>query len=514
MNSEELVRLIDSIHRDKGIDKETLFDGIEQALISAARKHFGEDRTDVTVRVDRETGGISAYEGEDEIDPVVFGRIAARTAYQVMTQRFREAERDVVFDDYENKVGSLVTGTVQRFERGTMIINLGKTEGIIPRQEQVFNETYRPGDRIRGLVVEVKKKGQKVVIVLSRTDIRLVNELFKLEVPEISDRIVEIKHTVREPGHRTKIAMSSRDLRVDPIGACVGIRGTRIRSIVDEINGEKIDIVRWSDSDEQYIRNALSPAEITAVELEKATRHARVIVAEDQLSLAIGRKGQNVRLSAKITDWHIDILSEEEAKREREEARLEMRKLTEVIDGLEDAAVDNLMLAGFPSLGVVVRKGVEALSQLAAITEEQAAAIFEYAEIRLGELKIERAVRAEAEAKAKAEARAAEAAARAAEAETEATPGAGDGDPVAPADGTEAAEAAEADSAGEDEAEDAEATPEAGDGEPGAAASDTGAAETDSAAEGGPEPAGDAPEETEETGEDEKPAGDAGEGEK
>ena len=233
MNPDDVLRLVDSIHRDRGINKDIIFDAVEQALINAARKRYTDSTGEVEVTIDRITGEIDAREDEQPLNVAEFGRIAARTAYQIITQRIREAERDVIFDDYESKVDTLVTGAVQRFERGAIIANLGRTEAIVPRQEQVFNETYRSGDRIRAYLLSVKKKGQKVFIVLSRTHPNLVKELFSLEVPEISDRIVEIKGLVREPGHRTKIAVASRDLKVDPIGACVGVRGSRIRNIVD-----------------------------------------------------------------------------------------------------------------------------------------------------------------------------------------------------------------------------------------------------------------------------------------
>ncbi len=244
--SEELLRLVDSINRDRGVRKETLFSAIEEALAAAAKKRY-KTEGDVVVVVERATGDITATDNGEPLSLEGFGRIAARTAYQVMTQRIREAERDIIFEDFEAKVGSLVTGTVLRFERGSIVVNLGRTEGILPRQEQVFNETYRAGDRIRGYILSVKKKGQKVLIILSRTHPNLVKELFALEVPEVSDRIVEIKNIVREPGFRTKVAVVSNDVRVDPQGACIGVRGSRIRSIVDELSGERIDIIPWNE---------------------------------------------------------------------------------------------------------------------------------------------------------------------------------------------------------------------------------------------------------------------------
>ncbi|MBN2711279.1 MAG: transcription termination/antitermination protein NusA, partial [Planctomycetes bacterium] len=241
MNSDDLLRLINSINLEKGIDLDLLFESLEAALVSAARKKYSNIE-ELRVRIDRETGDIFLMDGDrplKHMDPKEFGRIAAQTAKQVMIQRIREAESDVVFDEFLDKCGTITNGNIQRVERGTVICNIGKTDAILPRQEQIPSENYRPGERIRCYVVSVKKKGNKVIIILSRTHPDLVKELFELEVPEIYDHIVEIKGLVREPGYRTKIAVASSDSRVDAVGACVGIRGSRIRNIVEELNGEK-----------------------------------------------------------------------------------------------------------------------------------------------------------------------------------------------------------------------------------------------------------------------------------
>jgi N utilization substance protein A len=396
---------VDSIHRDKGINKEILFEAIEQALLTAARKRWGP-HGELTVKINRFSGDLEAYEDGRRADPAQFGRISAQTAKQIMIQKIREAERDVIFGEYEAKIDTLVTGTVQRFDKGSIVVNLGRTEGIIPRQEQIFNEQYRPGDRIRAYVVKVQKKGQKVMIILSRTHPNLVKELFSLEVPEIGDRIVEIKGIVREPGHRTKIAVYSSDLKVDAIGACVGVRGTRIRNIVEELGGEKIDIVRWSESPDIFIRNALSPAEITAVELDRESQHARVIVPEDQLSLAIGKKGQNVRLTAKLTHWHIDIMTEEQARKLRELDRAEIYKLPDVPEGIPE----KLLLGGITSLKILVAKGAGHLETMYGLSVEQSEALIEYSKKRETEMLAERQAAAEAAAAGKAAAAAAAAA--------------------------------------------------------------------------------------------------------
>ncbi|GMV80293.1 MAG: hypothetical protein AMXMBFR7_14770 [Planctomycetota bacterium] len=423
----ELLRLIDSIHRDKGINKEILFESIENALLTASRKRWGP-HGDLTVRINRITGELEAYEDGKRIDPAEFGRISAQTAKQIMIQKIREAERDVIFDDYEKRIDSLVTGTVQRFEKGNIIASLGRAEGLVPKSEQIFSEQYRPGDRIRAFLVKVQKKGQKVIIILSRTHPNLVKELFGLEVPEIGDRIVEIKGIVREPGHRTKIAVYSSDPKVDAIGACVGVRGTRIRNIVEELGGEKIDIVRYSDSPDLFIRNALSPAEISAVELDRESQHARVIVPEDQLSLAIGKKGQNVRLTAKLTHWHIDIMTEEQARKLRELERAEIYKITCIPENI----TEKMLLGGITSLKQILARTADHFQTIYDLSPEQAEALLEYAAQRDKEMEEERAkiqqapARRPAAAAAPAAAPAESAPAPADQAQTEAAaPGAG-----------------------------------------------------------------------------------------
>jgi len=308
----ELLRLVDTIHRDKDIDKEVLFDSLEQALLTAARKRFGTVEN-LRVRIDRETGEIRAYEGESKVLPMDLGRIAAQTAKQVIIQRIREAEADVVFDEFEHYRHQLVNGQVQRVEGGTIVVNLGKSEGYLPRHEQVRGETYRVGDRIRAYVVEVKKTPQKVKIILSRSHPDMIARLFELEVPEVAEKLILLRKLVREAGYKTKVAVESVDPKVDEIGACVGVRGSRIRNIIDEIGGEKIDIIRWNDSLEVLLMNALKPAEVDSITLFPEEHRALVLVNEDQLSLAIGRKGQNVRLASKLVGWDIDIMTEEEA---------------------------------------------------------------------------------------------------------------------------------------------------------------------------------------------------------
>jgi N utilization substance protein A len=262
------------------------------------------------------------------------GRIQAQTAKQVIIQKIREAERDVIYSDYEDKVGSIINGNVQRIEGGNVIVNLGRAEGILPKQEKIRGENYQPGDRIKALIYDVKKVGQKVKIMLTRASPDLVVKLFELEVPEIGEKIIEIKRIAREPGYRTKIAVSSYDMRVDCIGACVGIRGSRIKSITDELNEEKIDIIRWNESAEVLIINALKPAQITSMTLDEENKIAKVIVPDDMLSLAIGRKGQNVRLATKLTGWDIRIQGTEKDTDEASKAKEEDPEVAGVREAL------------------------------------------------------------------------------------------------------------------------------------------------------------------------------------
>jgi len=308
MNSSELLRIIDILHKEKDIEKEILFEAVEGAIASAIKKRHSTEE-EIEVRIDRFTGEIEVYEGEYLAEYPDMGRIQAQTAKQVIIQKIREAESDAIYNEYIDKVGNLVNGTVQRIEGGSVIVNLDRAEGILPKHERIRGENYQPGERIKALIFDVQKSGQKVKILLTRASPEFVVKLFELEVPEIGEKIIEIKAIAREPGFRTKVAVSSYDMRVDCIGACVGIRGTRIKSITDELNDERIDIIRWNESSEVLIINGLRPAQIHSMTLDEATGTAVVLVPDDQLSLAIGRKGQNVRLATKLTGWDIKIQS-------------------------------------------------------------------------------------------------------------------------------------------------------------------------------------------------------------
>lgn len=305
----ELLTVLDQIEREKGIKKEVLIDAVEAALASAAKKTSGIKAEEVSVKVDPSTGDIKVFCSGNEVASEDFGRIAAQTAKQVIIQKIREAERDVIFSEYQARVDTIISGMVHRFEKGNIIVDLGKTEAIFPRKEQIPRESYKQGDRIRGYVLEVKRTGKGPQIILSRTHPGLVKRLFELEVPEISDGIVEIKAIAREAGDRTKIAVWSKEEKVDCVGACVGMRGSRVKNVVKDLHGEKIDIVRWSEELKDYIAASLSPAKIEQIKIDKEAKKVEVVVEDDQLSLAIGKKGQNVRLAVKLTKMDIDIKS-------------------------------------------------------------------------------------------------------------------------------------------------------------------------------------------------------------
>ena len=307
--NQELLRIVDGIARDKNIDREVVFEDLEAAMLSAVRKAYSH-AVDVDVGIDRETGEITATVAGEALAMRELGRIAAQTAKQVMIQRIREAERGSIFEEYLARKGEIVTGRVVRREAGgTLIVDLTRAESILPKSEQIPGETHQPDDRVRAMVLDVREQGSQIRIVLSRSHPDFVRRLFELEVPEVGEKIIEIRALAREAGYRTKAAVNSLDTKVDAVGACVGVRGSRIKSIVDELNGEKIDIVRWNDSSKILIANSLKPAEVYDISLCFELGRAIVVVTEDQLSLAIGKRGQNVRLAARLTQWDIDILT-------------------------------------------------------------------------------------------------------------------------------------------------------------------------------------------------------------
>ncbi len=380
--SVDLVRIVDSIHRDKNIPKEILFDGIQSALTTAARKHY-PDAGDIEVHIDRDTGAIAATKDGVKMDPAELGRISAQTAKQVIIQKIREAERDSLFDEFEEQRADLVTGTVQRFEGGAVIVNLGKTDGILPRGEQIPGESYHPNERIRAIILDVRKVGQRVKIILSRTHPDFVRRLFELEIPEIADQIIAIRALAREAGYRSKVAVTSIDTKIDAVGACVGVRGTRIKNIVDELGGERIDIVRWNESLLVLIPNALQPAEIDEVMLCHMLGRAIVLVRDDQLSLAIGRRGQNVRLASKLVGWDIEIMTAEELDEVIDKAV----KAFEKIEGVETELAERLVEQGILSYDdLSVMEITDLVNTIEGLTEEQATEIVTRAEVLAEEL--------------------------------------------------------------------------------------------------------------------------------
>ncbi|MFO0909957.1 MAG: transcription termination factor NusA [Isosphaeraceae bacterium] len=375
--SVDLVRIVDSIHRDKNIPKDVLWEGIQSALQTAAKKHYPE-AGEIIVVIDHDTGDIAATKDGERMNPELLGRIAAQTAKQVIIQKIREAERDSLFEEFEDQRGDLVTGTVQRFEGGAVLVNLGKTDALLPRSEQIPGESYHPTERIRAVILDVKKVGQRVKIILSRTHPDFVRRLFELEIPEIADQIISIRALAREAGYRSKVAVSSIDAKVDAVGACVGVRGTRIKNIVDELGGERIDIVRWNESLQVLIPNALQPAEIEEVMLCQLLGRAIVLVREDQLSLAIGRRGQNVRLASKLVGWDIEIMTSEELDELIEKA---VNAFTR-IEGVDTDTAEKLVEQGILSYDDLSVMEVPLLvNTIEGLTEEQAEDIVARAEV-------------------------------------------------------------------------------------------------------------------------------------
>ena len=366
--NQELLRIVDSMARDKNIEREIIFADLEAAMASAARKHFGTTEEDIQVQIDRETGDINAFLGGEEIDVRKLGRIPAQTAKQVMIQMIREDERGSIYTEFQERVGEMVTGTVGRYEGGAVIVNLGRTEAILPRGEQIPGESYHPTERVRALIVEVKEAPGQVKIILSRTHPDFILRLFEQEVPEVSEQVIEIKSLAREAGYRTKVAVSSLDSKVDAVGACVGVRGSRIKNIVDELGGEKIDIVRWNESSQVLIGNALRPAEVKEIALCFELNRATVVVTEDQLSLAIGKRGQNVRLAARLTNWDIDILTPREYSSAMEVLIQTLRE----IEGVDDTLIDKVLALGIVSVMDMEEVGPEPMVQSLGLREEQA----------------------------------------------------------------------------------------------------------------------------------------------
>jgi len=384
----ELSRVIEQVGKDKGIDKQVVVDAITQGMLIAARKKYGTYR-EIEASYNEETGEIELFEfkevvkREDFIDEEVeipqdealkldpqaqigdsigikmeatdLGRIAAQTAKQIILQKVRDAEREIIFNEFEQRKGEIASGIARRVEKGAIVVDLGRTEAFIPPREQIPGEQYKPGDRIQGFLLEVRQSTRGPQIIMSRASEQYLIKLFELEVPEIYDGIVEIMAAAREPGQRAKIAVRSKDPAVDPVGACVGMKGSRVQSIVQELKGEKIDIVPWAEDMTAYVGNALAPAEIAKIFMDETNREMEIVVPDTQLSLAIGRKGQNVRLAAKLTGWKLDILSESAAASRTAEAIYNLM----LIPGMNETMAQNIYQSGFGSFQALAQATTE-----------------------------------------------------------------------------------------------------------------------------------------------------------
>lgn len=396
----ELLSIISYLERDRGVNREIIIQAIESAIQQAARKSL-EVSNDLRVEMDRKTLAIKAFDTvvvsdedtglgflsvrkaktirpdiqpgetlEIEIPPAKLGRIAAQTARQMILQKIREAERKNVYDEYKDRIGDIVSGTVRQIAHRDLIIELGKTEAILPAKESIPSEEYNVGDRIRAYVYRVQAGANGPAVVLSRACPEFVKTLFRLEVSEIADGIVEVMGVARDPGFRSKIAVKTLDEKVDPVGACVGLRGVRVRNIVRELNGEKIDIVRWSDDIKQYVAQALAPARLEGVTIDPVeARTVHVAVASDQLSLAIGKRGQNVRLTSKLTGWRVDIQKSGEEASFEEQRESAIEELAEVLDISEETA-STLVANGFLTTEGIIEAEIPYLQEVTGLDEE------------------------------------------------------------------------------------------------------------------------------------------------
>ena len=368
----ELLSLIEAIVRDKGIDREVLIQALESAMASAAKKGL-KDATEVTVTIDRTTGHVIVLSDGQRLSSTEFSRIGAQTAKQVIMQKIREAERDVILGEYHDKVGRIVSGTVHRFERGDIIVDLGRAEGLLPKPERIPYEEFQQGEQIMAYVLEVGKGAKGAAIVLSRAHEGFVRGLFALEVPEIADGTVQIKAIAREPGERTKIAVASNDEKVDSQGACIGMRGTRVKNIVRELHGERVDVIRWHEDIAQYITAALAPAQIAELKLEVAVRQALVLVDDDQLSLAIGKKGQNVRLASRLTGWQLEIHGRNQATATTVKALRDVR-------GVGPAMEERLASGGITTIEQLASSTVEQLGAIKGVGDKTAEKLIQAAQ--------------------------------------------------------------------------------------------------------------------------------------
>ncbi len=380
MNPQELLRIVDSLHREKQIDPELVILAIESALMTAIKRQFGED-AEVIVKIARDGGAILATVNGRNLSEDEIGRIGAQTAKQVIIQKLKEAERDARLDEFYTQIGQLVTGIVQRTERGVTIVQLGNVEAILPRSEQIPGESYHNGSRVRAVIYEVKAAGNRVKIILSRTKTTLIQRLFEQEIPEIAEGVIRINAISREPGYRSKVAVSSSDQRIDCVGACVGMRGNRIKNVTGELAGERIDIVRWSDDPMVLIPNALQPAEVEQVLLCDMIGRAIALVSDEHLSQAIGRYGQNVRLASKLCSWDIEIMTAPELERQIERAMEGFMEL----EGMNESVAQQLVEQGYLSYDDLSVIEPDALMEMGNWSEEEVDAIVDQAETKAAE---------------------------------------------------------------------------------------------------------------------------------
>ena len=406
----DLSKVLEQVSREKGVDQAVLIKTLEEAVRTAARKKLGQNY-DLEINFNDELGEIEIFEFKDVVEQVSnkhlevsleeakridpdaeigdslgikmgtdeLGRIAAQSAKQVIMQRLREAERNIVFDDFKDRRGEIIHGIVQRFDKGAIIVNLGRTEAELPTKEQIPKENYKQGDRIRAYILDVKQFSRGPQIVLSRTHPNFLSALFENEVPEINEGIVKIIQVAREPGSRAKIAVTSKDSDVDPVGACVGMKGSRVQAVVQELRGEKIDIVPWDPDPAKFICNALAPAEIIRVLVDEANQSMEVVVQDDQLSLAIGRRGQNVRLASKISGWSLDVTNETNYNKSLKDAYNSLLSL----DGVGEATATSLYQEGFRSVTEMADAKIEELAQVKGIGAEKAEKLIESAKALL-----------------------------------------------------------------------------------------------------------------------------------
>ncbi|MDY3556468.1 transcription termination factor NusA [Gemmata sp. JC717] len=370
-----ILELVDKLHEERKIAKDVIFKGISSAIQVAAERHFQVEEG-VFVSIDEATGHIVAKYGDQELDPITLGRIAAQSAKQMIIQKIREAESDTVFSEFTGKKYELLVGTVTRVDAGTAIVSLGKSEALLPRSEQIPGETHHVGERVKAIIMEVRKQGNRVKIVLSRAHPEFVKALFEEEIPEIDERIIDIRAVAREAGYRSKVAVTSIDMKVDAVGACVGVRGSRIKNVIEELNGERIDIVRWNDALQVLIPNALQPAQISDVFTYPKLGRAIVLVTDDQLSLAIGRRGQNVRLASKLVGWDIEIMTHDELAEALERAERWFGQLPHASPELTNALIEE----GFLSYNDITMTDDEGLAEFTGLSKEASDEVVMYAE--------------------------------------------------------------------------------------------------------------------------------------